>query len=85
MSILALNVEVKDGKKQMKFKIVSDGTPKGTKVINTETGETVENVTRIFWEVCLDSLATAHIEIRKCEVEIEVEKDLAKIIEEKTK
>lgn len=57
----------------MKVKIVSDGTPKGTKVVDIETGEVIENITRIFWEVSLDSLAKAHIEIADCEIEVEAE------------
>lgn len=63
----------------MKVKIISDGTPRGTKVVNVETGEIVENVTRIFWDIGIDRLATAHIEVLKCEVDIEIEKDLTKI------
>ena len=31
----------------MKIKIISDGTPKGHKVINAETGELVENISSV--------------------------------------
>lgn len=35
----------------MRLKIVSDGTPVGTKVIDTETGEVLEGVVAIKWSV----------------------------------
>ena len=66
----------------MKVKIISDGTSNGTKVVNVETGEVIENVTRIFWEVNVGSLAKAHIQIINCEVEVEAE---GKIIKRKIK
>lgn len=34
----------------MRLKIVSDGTREGTKVVNAETGEEVENVVAVRWE-----------------------------------
>lgn len=66
----------------MKVKIVSDGTPQGTKAISLETNEVIENVTRIFWNMDVHSFAKAHIEIINCETEIETE---GKIIKEKKK
>lgn len=35
----------------MKLKIVSDGTFLGTKVINLETGEELEDITKINWQI----------------------------------
>lgn len=34
----------------MKLKVVSDGTCGGTKVVNAETGEELENVVAVMWE-----------------------------------
>ena len=35
----------------MRIKILSDGTPAGTKVVDTETGEVLEGVVSIKWSV----------------------------------
>lgn len=55
----------------MKIKIISDGLPKNTKIINQETGEIIEHVRSIKWECAYDSLATAIIEFVNIPVEIE--------------
>lgn len=57
----------------MKVKIVSDGTLHNPKVVNIETGEAIEDVTRIFWEAKVGSISTAHIEILGCQIEVEAE------------
>ena len=66
----------------MKLKIISDGTPGGTKVIDIASGELIENVSRVFWDIDVHKASTAHIEVRKCEVDVEIE---GKIIEEEAK
>lgn len=55
----------------MKLKVISDGTALGTKVINAETGEAIENISRISWE--LDAsvyIAQAVIEVIEIPVEL---------------
>jgi hypothetical protein len=47
----------------MKIKIVSDGTPRGTRVVNAETGEKIERVKAVSWKIGLDQVATATIEV----------------------
>lgn len=46
----------------MKLKIISDGTLMGTKIVNADTGEAVENVT------ALDLNVTAHGLLCKLEI-----------------
>lgn len=55
----------------MKLKIISDGTPKGTKVINPETGEVLSNVVMVNWSYMVgDSKPRAMIEIDDVESEL---------------
>lgn len=35
----------------MKLKVISDGTAQGTKVVNAETGEELENVFGVQWSL----------------------------------
>jgi hypothetical protein len=35
----------------MKIKIISDGTVVGTKIVNAETGELIENVISVDWKI----------------------------------
>ena len=58
----------------MKLKIVSDGKPSGTRVVNAETGEQIEYVSTInwFWEP-KDWGARATIEVFNVEVDLEVD------------
>lgn len=46
----------------MKIKIVSDGTARETRVVNAETGEEVENVTRVAWNCTAPERARATVE-----------------------
>ena len=55
----------------MTIKIVSDGTPSGTKILDTETGKELSYVTKVSWKVDLKSpFATATLEIIKVPVEV---------------
>lgn len=51
----------------MRIKILSDGTPVGTKVVDTETGEVLEGVVSVKWG-CLPE--AGHHQVR-CWLEIE--------------
>lgn len=62
----------------MKVKIVSDGTLHSPRVVNLETGEVLEDVTRIFWEASKGSLSKAHIEILGCQIEVKTEGKIIK-------
>lgn len=54
----------------MKLKVVSDGTPQGTKVLNAETGEEVDNVYAVTWEARADKPESmAQISLAKIEIE----------------
>lgn len=55
---------------EMRLRIVSDGTPLGTKVVNLETGETVDGVSMIDWHIETGELAKATIRIHDVDVEI---------------
>lgn len=57
----------------MKFKIISDGTTAGTKVVD-ENGETIGLIQHIKWEVGVsDVYASATIQILKIPVELTTE------------
>lgn len=64
----------------MKVKIVSDGALHSPRLINLETGEVIEDVTRIFWEAEVGSLSKAHIEVLGCQIEVEAEGKIIKYI-----
>lgn len=61
----------------MKIKIISDGTPQGTKVVNTETDERIEYVTSVQWKCEIGDIARARIEFLAIPVELtgEVKED----------
>ena len=61
-------------KTSMRARIISDGTPGGTKVLNAETGEPIAGITRIDWTLAMGGLATAvlHTTLVAAEVEAEV-------------
>lgn len=54
----------------MKLKIVSDGTPMGTKVVNAVTGEEVEGIVSVTWRITADDVSLANIELQKLPVEL---------------
>lgn len=45
----------------MKIKIVSDGTVKGTKLVDVETGKMLENVVSVTWAADLEDVAATVI------------------------
>lgn len=58
----------------MKLKIISDGTSFGTKIIDSTTGEEVEEITSIRWEITAGEVSRATITFDRiqCVVEGEV-------------
>lgn len=55
----------------MKLKIVSDGTSWGTKVVNADTGESVDGVASIDWSISANAHEVATIfEVVRVAVEI---------------
>jgi len=56
----------------VKVTIKSDGTPRGTSVINTETGEEIEAVSRIEW-ICDASEQMAKIKLWCSKIPMQVE------------
>ena len=58
----------------LKLKIISDGTPWGTKVVNVETGEVVQYVTDVEWKFASGKMAEATIKLAQVPVEIEIDK-----------
>jgi len=47
----------------IRLKIISDGTPTGTKVIDSETGEEIEGIRRVEWSISFDEISIVKIEI----------------------
>jgi hypothetical protein len=55
----------------MKIKIVSDGTPMGTKVVNAETGEAIKGVCGVSWSLSDNrSIGRAIVEFALVPVEL---------------
>lgn len=54
----------------MKLKIVSDGTSSGTSIVNAETGEKIEGITKIGWKITACSTAEAIIVLDRIPVDI---------------
>lgn len=53
-----------DGKvRRFGLRIVSDGTPRGTRVLNAETGEELAGVRSVLWHIGMDGFARATIEV----------------------
>lgn len=57
----------------MKLRIVSDGTPLGTHIVNAETGERIENVLGVQWEINGRQTARAIIEVKDVPVDLRVD------------
>ena len=55
----------------MKIKIISDGTPNGTKIVNAETGEHIENVRGIIWKCSVGHLAEVILDMINIPAEIQ--------------
>lgn len=54
----------------MKLKIISDETSCGTKVVNAETGELLDDVVRIEWACTLGETPLATIVLRDIPIEL---------------
>jgi len=54
----------------MKIKLISDGTPKGTRVLNAETGEPIQGVRRAAWAVEIDQPAVVTLDFVLAEVDL---------------
>lgn len=55
----------------MEIKVISDGTPRGTSVINKETGEPIDRVTEVTWHCsATDSMATVELKLLNVEVQV---------------
>ena len=54
----------------MKVKIISDGTASGTKLIDQETGKSIEDITSITWSVSVDELAQVNVKFINVPVEV---------------
>jgi hypothetical protein len=55
----------------MKLKIISDGTERGTKIIDDDTGEELKNAYKVIWAISVRSgIASAKIYLHKIPVEI---------------
>lgn len=57
----------------MKLKIISNGTLRGTKVINAETGEPSRNIVGIQWRVDVKGEPQARVILNDCDIEVEGE------------
>jgi len=55
----------------MNLKIISDGTPANTKVVDAETGEPVANVTKVQWSLAWNGYAKARIDVVLMEIDAE--------------
>ena len=67
----------------LKLKIQSDGTNKGTKILNADTGEALDKVTRLYWCMNADNaIATCTIVIADVAMEFDDSEGRAKISEE---
>jgi len=53
----------------IELKIISDGTPAGTKVINSKTGEEIEGVRSIEWSISYGEISVAKIELGVSSIE----------------
>jgi len=56
----------------MEIKIISDGTPYGTKVINKETGETLDLIEHVSWDIDAKDTGLARATIRFVKTEVDL-------------
>ena len=57
----------------MRVKIISDGTSKGTRVIDEQSGEAVEGCVYLSWIIDKDHMATATITLVKVSIDASAE------------
>lgn len=62
----------------MRIRIVSDGTPHGTRVEDIDTGDRLRYIQAIGWEIGMDGLATALLRIRNVPINVVADVDLEK-------
>jgi len=54
------------------IRIVSDGTPKGTRLVDTESGEPVDALIKsVYWEITAENDARATVELVSVEADVE--------------
>jgi hypothetical protein len=56
----------------IKLKIVSDGTPRGTKIFDEETGSELRNVVDLKWELSARDLSSCNVTMRLARVPLEL-------------
>jgi len=54
----------------MRLKIVSDGHPRNTQIVDEATGQAVEGVTKLEWKMDRHNLATATITLESVSVDV---------------
>lgn len=54
----------------MEIKIISDGTSRGTMVINKETGEVIDDIVSIVWTLTAPGISKAILHMNKVAVEV---------------
>jgi hypothetical protein len=62
------------------LKFITDGSPKGHKLVVAETGEEIHNVHRVSFEATAGNLAHMEIELTKVPIEITGSDDKARVI-----
>ncbi len=55
----------------MNIEIISDGTPRGTKARDRDTGAEIKNVIGIKWHIDVDNLAVAEISLMRVPVTLQ--------------
>ena len=61
--------------------MISDGRPRGTKVVNVDTGEVLEGVRSVRWECSYDQLSTLTLEVIDVPCEVETDSVIQKSID----
>lgn len=67
----------------MKLKLISDGSSKGTKVVNAETNEELENVNSIFYKVKSGEVPYVVMKVWMPNAELEWNTDSYEVMEKK--
>ena len=53
----------------IKLKVISDGTPSGTKVVDSKTGEEIEGVRSVEWSIAFNEFSVTKIELGESSIE----------------
>jgi hypothetical protein len=59
----------------MKIKIISDGTSAGTKIVDQDTGEFLNNAVSVTWRISVHGTAVATVTLRDVPVDVVGEAD----------